>query len=234
MTEPAVALDSPADSGFSVQLREPWLVVRFGAPVRAVSWAIVGGGFVDSECVAWLEIKNDDLRPPVDPRALFIERMRTENLTGSIGLLTSRRVATYRDVIAVEGSIHARCIATVGLGNALRVGDSLRRPKLVGTINILAHVDVPLTDAALLEASSIAAEAKCAAMLEADVASRISGKPSTGTGTDCTVIACPLPGRRNNPHDYAGKHTTVGSVLGRAVSQAVGEGIAAWCKETGL
>ena len=83
-------------------------------------------------------------------------------------------------------------------------------------------------DEGLLEASAIATEAKTAAILEAGVLSRRSGRPATGTGTDCTVVTCT---RGPAPDSYAGKHTTVGSLVGAAVESAISQGVARWLEE---
>jgi len=87
-----------------------------------------------------------------------------------------------------------------------------------------------VTDEALLEAMSIATEARTASILEAAVPSLRSGLPATGTGTDCIVMATPLAGRRE---PYAGKHTRIGHVVGAAVAQAVRRGAAEWKAERG-
>jgi len=191
----------------------------------------VRGGLVDAEHVAWLEVRDRELRPPVDATELLCERLRERRLENAIGLLTSRNVSTYRDVTRGSGGIRARCIATVGLGNALRAGDPPGVSGRIGTINLLLHVDVPLSDVALLEASAIVTEAKAAAMLEAGIASRRSNRPATGTGTDCTVVTCKLPEARKQGASYAGKHTQIGSVIGEAALQAIHDGIAAWLAE---
>ena len=46
-------------------------------------------------------------------------------------------------------------MATVGLSNAERVGARARGAR-IGTINVLAVADAPLTDGAMVEASSLA------------------------------------------------------------------------------
>jgi len=220
-----------AHAELSVSQRDRWLVASFANPVRACSWAIVRGGLVDAEHVAWLEVRDEELRPPVDATELLRERLCEQGLQNAVGLLTSRRVSTYRDVVSESSGIRARCIATVGLGNALRAGDPPGVTGRIGTINILLHVDVPLTDVALLEASAIVTEAKAAAVLEAGITSRRSHRPATGTGTDCTVVTCPRPRARLRGASYAGKHTLIGSLLGQATAQAVADGIAAWLSE---
>ena len=217
----------------SVVLRgERWLVVTFGAPVRACSWAMIGGGLVDTRHVAWLEVRDGDLRPPVDAHALLADGLRAQELTGAVGLMTSRSVSSYSDVSIMSGGTRARCLATVGLGNALRAGDPAGIAGRIGTINIMVHTSACLTDAALLEASAIATEAKTAVVLEAGVRSRRSGRPATGTGTDCTVVTCARSASAARAR-YAGKHTSIGAAIGAAVERAVGEGIARWFAEVG-
>jgi adenosylcobinamide amidohydrolase len=169
----------------------------------------------------------------VDPRRFLRDRLEREGLASAVGLLTSRRVASYSTAVAEEPDVAALCVATVGLGNALRAGDPPGVAGRIGTINILVHVDTALSDAALLEASAIATEAKGAIVHEAGVRSRRTGRPATGTGTDCTVVTAPRPpgcsGHGGAP--YAGKHTAVGAVVGRAVEMAVSRGVQDWLRE---
>jgi adenosylcobinamide amidohydrolase len=231
LARPSADTHSEVSSGMSIVQRGRWLVAAFPRPVRACSWAIVRGGLVDAEHVAWLEVRERELRPPVDAAEHLRERLLERGLPHAIGLLTSRDVSTYRDVTHQGSGISARCIATVGLGNALRAGDPPGVSGRIGTINLLLHVDAPLTDVALLEASAIATEAKAAAVLEAGISSRRTNLPATGTGTDCTVVTCKLSPARGQAAIYAGKHTQIGSVIGAATFQAVQDGIAAWLLE---
>lgn len=225
---------APATEAFTIVHDDDWLVARFAAPQRTASWAIVGGGVRRAAAVAWLRVRDGDLRPPVDPRELLHDRLAMRGLAGAIGLLTSADVGRFADVTHTWGTSRARCVVTVGLGNALRAGDPpgpaarighggpLGR---IGTINLLCAVDAPLDDLALLEALALAAEARALAVREADVPSRRTGRPASGTGTDCIVVAAPdvTGGAR-----YAGKHTELGHLIGAAVVDAVGRGIAAW------
>jgi adenosylcobinamide amidohydrolase len=120
-----------------------------------------------------------------------------------------------------HGAFSARCIATVGLGNALRAGDPPGRAT-PGTINLLCRLNLALSPEAQLEALALAAEARTLAVREASVASTRSGLPASGTGTDCIVIAAP---RAGEPAAYAGKHTAIGHVIGAAVHEATRRGI---------
>jgi adenosylcobinamide amidohydrolase len=214
----------------AIALCDRMLVVSFGAPVRACSWAIVGGGFTHVCHVAWLEVRDDELRPPVDPRRLAGERLRAAGIDEAVALLTSRRVATFDEHAVEEHEVAVRAVATVGLGNALRAGDPGGVTGRVGTINLLVHVQRPLSDEAILEASAIATEAKAAAVLEAGIASRRTGRPATGTGTDCTVLTCETADRRRET--YAGKHTRVGALVGAAALAVVSAGIRRWVGES--
>lgn len=204
------------------------LVVRFAEPQRVVSWAIVGGGLGRARSVAWVEVSDTELRPPIDAREHARSRLAAAGVPDAVALLTSRDLCAYVDVCATYQDVTCRCIATVGLGNALRAGDPPGLAARIGTINVLCHVSVALTDEALLEALALASEARTLAIREAEVASRISALPASGTGTDCIVIAAPDTGERQR---YAGKHTVLGHLIGHVVHAAVRDGAEQWQRE---
>jgi len=189
------------------------------------SWAIVGGGLRRGAAVAWLRVRDRDLRPPVDPCELMRIRLADRGLGDAVGLMTSCDLDRFVDETRTWGDCRARCIVTVGLGNALRAGDPPGPAARIGTINLLCAVDAPLSSEALLEAMALAAEARALAVREAEISSRRTGEPATGTGTDCIVIAAPdiVDGAR-----YAGKHTVLGHLIGASVHDAVARGVAAW------
>ncbi len=201
------------------------LVVRLGGPHAVLSWAIVNGGRRTASEVVWCEVRDEELRPPVDPVRLLRERLADACLPEAVGLLTSRALGQHVVVERESNGGRARCVATVGLGNALRAGDPPGPAGRIGTINLLCQLSVPLSDLALLEALSIATEARTAAVLEAGIASRRSGEPATGTGTDCIVIAAP---ERPGGARHAGKHTVAGHLVGASAYEAVRRGVADW------
>lgn len=208
----------------------PYLIATFAAPRRVASWAIVGGALRDAEHVVWLEVKNHDLPPEVDPRKLLEGRLAELGVKRAVGLLTSRRLDAYEDVRCVRDGCEARAIATVGLGNALRAGAEPYAAPLPSTINVLCHVSARLSDEALLEALALATEAKTLAVREAEVPCVQGALPASGTGTDCVVVACAADGTAET---YAGKHTLLGHAIGKAVHDAVARGAAAWKREMG-
>jgi adenosylcobinamide amidohydrolase len=210
-----------------IELRGRTLVVRLGGPHAVLSWAVVNGGRQTATEVVWVEVRDGELRPPVDPATLLRARLAQVGLPHAVGLLTSRALSRFVSSERKAEGEAARCVATVGLGNLLRAGDPVSRPR-VGTINLVCQVSFPLSDRALVEALSIAAEARTAAVLEAGLPSRVSGAPATGTGTDCIVVAAPAA---PEGAPYAGKHTLAGHLIGAVVEEAVRHGVAGWLHE---
>ncbi|WP_245444962.1 adenosylcobinamide amidohydrolase [Pseudaminobacter soli (ex Li et al. 2025)] len=204
----------------------PFLVAEFASPQAMLSWSLTRPGFVTSRKVAWLEVRNADLPLDVDPIALLETKMAEVGHEDAVHLMTSRTVRKHHFAAASFGQANASCLATVGLGNADRVGESPAISMPAGTINRLAHVDRPLSTAALIEAMSIASEARTAAIM--DLNWRQNGKPVTGTGTDCIVIAAP---DGEKPEQFAGLHTDIGAAIGRAVYDVVRQGGELWIAE---
>jgi adenosylcobinamide amidohydrolase len=219
------ASSESAPETMSVHRSGRFLFARFNQPQRTASWAIVGGGLHRARTVAWHQVHESELRPPVDARLLLRERLQAMGAAEAVGLLTSRDLGTYTDVRKAYGAATARCLATVGMGNALRAGDLPGPSGRIGTINVLCHLGVRLSDEALLEAMALASEAKALAVREANIASRRTGEPASGTGTDCLVIAAPEQGEETG---YAGKHTALGYLIGATVEEAVRLGIQRW------
>ena len=201
-----------------IERKGKWLIVRFPEPQRVLSWAVVGGGKRIVETVAWYRVTGDELEPPVDAKDFLKGRLKEASLPKALGLLTSVDLDGYADRVKGAEGITARSVATVGLSNALRVGDPPRVRRPVGTINILSQVSVPLSKEAFLEALSIATEARTAVLLESGIQSIETARPATGTGTDCIVIAAPVSGEGAK---FAGKHTLIGHLIGASVIEAV-------------
>ncbi len=215
-----------APSAVTVEQHGRWLIVRFSSEHDVLSWAVVCGGRRRARAVAWYQVHDSDLRPPVDAVSLLEERMRQAPLAGAVGLMTSRRLDTFSDVTSEWGGLSARAIATVGLGNALSVGDPPGAAGRIGTVNVMCHISVALTEEAQLEAVSVAVEARTVAILESGVKSTLTDRAATGTGTDCLVIASPAGTAR--AARYAGKHTEVGHAIGACVRSAVAAGARNW------
>ena len=213
-------------NAFSVSCASPFLVAEFATPQTMLSWSLTRPGFVTARSVAWLHVRNDDLPLDVDPIHLLETKMAAAGHADAVHLMTSRDVRHHHLAYASSGTVKAGCLATVGLGNAARVGAAPIAGTTLGTVNLLAHVDRALSPAALIEAVSIATEARTAAIIDLDL--RLDGKPVTGTGTDCIVVAAPCGGEAER---FAGLHTDIGTAVGHAVYAAVREGGEAWIDE---
>jgi adenosylcobinamide amidohydrolase len=203
------------------------LVARLGTQHRTLSWALCGGGLAYAHAVVWRHVAEHELSPALDPAVLLQRDLDAAGLPDAVGLMTARDVTRFEEVARHADGYAAEVVATVGLGNALAVGD-MPGPLRVGTINVLVRVSHALDDGALAEALALAAEAKTAAVLAARVPSRRSRALATGTGTDCVVIAAPAAGTRER---WVGKHTLLGSLVGGAVHEAVARGAARWIAE---
>jgi adenosylcobinamide amidohydrolase len=208
-----------------VSVDPPWLTARLPTPHRMLSWAPHNPGFVTADTVTWREVRDADLTEDFDALSWLRDSLSARGEAGCVGLLTSRDLGRYRLETACSGRISACCLATVGLTNAERVGSRQRivqtRP---GTINLLAVTDAALDDTALIELSSIAAEARTAAVI--DHGPDLPTGRATGTGTDCIVVAAPT-----GTEAFAGLHTEVGEAIGAAVYTAVAGGVYAWMAE---
>lgn len=208
-----------------------WLRVNFDIPHTTKSWAVLGGGAKEALAVIWRQVTDDELCLGRDPREYLIEQIEAHYGANTascrvIGFLTGVRLARYVETFLAHSGIWARCIATVGLNNALRIGDppgAAAPPP--GTINILLQTSVPLTDPAAMEALSIVAEARTVAVLEGGVRSTAGLGLASGTGTDCIAVASPKESGAPS-RTYAGKHTVLGHLIGAATYEAVATGIA--------
>ena len=227
--------------------KERWLIASFSKPQIALSWAIYGGGRIKTKTVAWHQVKQQELKPPVDAKQFLGSRLMENAMPDAVGMLTSADLDAYADVQKTDEGLSVRSVATVGMDNALRVGDPVRLKSLpqthqemsrdpvrIGTINLLCAVSIPISEEAHLEALSIAVEARTTAVLEAKIPSTETGRPATGTGTDCVVIIAPCAVKSsaveqmNRLEGYAGKHTLLGRLIGESVFEAVSIGLERW------
>jgi len=209
---------------FTLSCKPPHLVASFDAPQTMLSWSITQPGLRTARRVAWLEVRNADLPPSLDPVAGIEALMAAAGFADAVCLVTSRDVTRHHLGQSTVEGVTATSLATVGLSNGERVGQRCTEPvPLPGTINVLLHVSCPLSEAALIETVSIVTQARTAAVIDSGVTR--AGVVVTGTGTDCIVIAAPAGegGAR-----FAGLHTAIGEAVGDAVYWCIREGVAVW------
>jgi len=198
-------------------LRNGGLVAEPPALHRSLSSAVLGGGL--GWIRTWLNLqveRNYDCRDPeTDLRAAAAGLAPPV-----VGMLTAAPVARF--TIGARGS--ARVVATVGLRHPIAAaGPVLHAEPPAGTINLLAVVDVPLSDAGLANALQTAVEAKAQALAAGQVRALNTEGFATGTATDAICVACPPGGSL----PYAGAVTRHGGDLAEAVYEAVLHGATA-------
>jgi adenosylcobinamide amidohydrolase len=219
-------LSDTVESAFAVTCAPPFLTARFAEPQRTLGWSLLHPGFAIVTDVVWVEVRNSDLGPSIDPHAFLKARLARSGLPNALAFMTSRDIRRHHFCRRRAGAIEAACLTTVGLSNGERVGTRKAHPPHAGTINTLVHVSVPLTDGALVEAISIVAQARTAAIVESRHEER--GTAITGTGTDCIVVASPC---RGELVAWAGLHTEVGEAIGGAVYDATRAGAEQWDRD---
>jgi adenosylcobinamide amidohydrolase len=204
-----------------------WLEVDLCVPHSTLGWTLIGGGRGQARCAFWYSVSGNELAPEVDAKVFFEDRRkeRVGDIQG-VGFLTGCKLAGFVEKRQERGDLTVRCVTTVGLRNALRIGDPpCATAILPGTINILLQTSCPLSECASIEALSLVAEARTLAVLEAHVPSGIGHGIATGTGTDCIIVASPLSSSDDCEAVYAGKHTVLGHLIGSCVYDAVSHGI---------
>jgi len=207
---------------WSVTVQDRTLVVTFPELYRVLSWAPLHGGLLLARSILNHQVRINE-EPPEDPTSFLLSvSQRLRAVAPVVGLMTGvlmerlSRHAVQRENLLLE------CFATVGLSNALAIGDPATYEETPGTINLIVVLNQPLTDSALIEATAMSTEAKTQALFAARVKSVRSDALATGTGTDCVAVACP---QGATGYRYCGKHTLLGELLGRVVSEATEEGL---------
>ncbi|WP_428671739.1 adenosylcobinamide amidohydrolase [Reyranella sp.] len=216
-------MSDDVDSAFVVNCAPPFLMARFAEPQRTLGWSLLHPGFAIASDVVWVEVRNSDLGLSIDPQAFLKARLARAGFPNALAFMTSRDIRRHHFCQRRAGGVEAACLTTVGLSNSERVGSRKPHGPHAGTINTLVHVSVPLTDGAMVEAISIVAQARTAAVIEFQNVQQ--GTAVTGTGTDCIVVATP---RRGEPIAWAGLHTDVGEAIGGAVYDATRAGAEQW------
>ena len=210
-----------------VTLSGPWMEFDLGTEMQVLSWAMLRPGFTRARRILWREVRNADLTPEFDVATWLSAELAARDADDAVTFLTSRDIRRYTEQTAQVGGTVAHAVATTGLSNAERVGHRLDRAGADwGTINVALRIDAAMTEAALLEAMSIAVQARTAAVMDAGLA--LPTGVATGTGTDCVAVAS-----HGGDRPYAGLHTEIGEAAGRAVYEAVSRGAQDWMQTYG-
>lgn len=210
-----------------ITLKRPWLEFDLGTEMQVLSWAMLRPGFTRARRILWREVRNADLTPELDVATWLGGELHARGAGDAVTFLTSRDIRCYTEHSAQVAGTMAHAVATTGLSNAERVGHRMDRTGTDwGTINVALRLNSAMTEAALLEAMSIAVQARTAAVMDAGLA--LPTGVATGTGTDCVAVAS-----HGGDTPYAGLHTEIGEAAGRAVYEAVSRGARDWMQTYG-
>lgn len=146
----------------------PWLEFDLGEEMQVLSFAPHRPGAVTARHILWREVRNADLPPDLDACDWLAGELAARQASGAVAFLTSRTITKYVTRSAQVGEVRADAVVTIGLSNAERIGTRLdRRGHDWGTINIALRLSAGLTPVALIEAMSIVAQARTAAVMDA-------------------------------------------------------------------
>ncbi len=213
------------------------LVWRFAEPVRAIASGPLGAGLGERSWVLNATVDRSYRRH--DPDRHLADLAATMALAGrGVGMLTAVDVTSAST--GTDGEVVV--VATVGLshpawasapdGHLREVSPDRAGPPepVAGTINLVAWVPVPLSDAALVNAVITMTEAKAQALWNYEV-------DATGTASDALFVGCPAPSSRGPragpPEPFGGPRSTWGARLARATHAAVTAGARTWSRSAG-
>src|SRR5262249_5366553 len=159
---------------WNAAVRERTLVVSLPATYRVLSWAPLAGGLMEAQTLLNHQVQTDEC--PADEPNVYLQALarRLQLTSPVVGLMTGVKVERLVRGLGQQARVRVECFATVGLTNALAVGDPAIYDESPGTINLILVVDHPLTAAALVEAVAIVTEAKVRALYNAVVRSTVS------------------------------------------------------------
>jgi adenosylcobinamide hydrolase len=207
---------------WTARVYERTLIVTFPARYRVLSWAPLNGGLVEARTILnhQVDIHSSSVLAPQAYLSALARSFNVESPT--VGLMTGVLMERLVRTTGQDETVTLECFATVGVSNALAVGDPATYNERPGTINLIVACNQPLAPPALVEAVQIITEAKVQALHAAKITSTVSDTLATGTGTDCITVACP---HGEPAYQYCGKHTRLGELLGRVVKDAMMEGV---------
>jgi len=164
----------------------------------------------------------------------FIHEKTARSLKLNTVDITKMATAADLDNLAVVtkefGPLTVTALVTAGAkGNAIRTGVDEGRhiegQEPHGTINIMLLTNARLTDGAMARAIVTVTEAKTAALEDLRVPSTYTKNvqaTGTGTGTDSVII---VSGTTGPLATYAGGHSKLGELIGKATHEAVIEAL---------
>ncbi len=235
-------------------------LMHFTQPVQCLSSAVLHGGRrTIQQCLNWrVPITEDDLAAKgLTPEESLLDYYGYLDKVGvispnrvipasqRIGLMTAASMLSLRVCEATFAlthsagnaeQLHILVAVTSGLDNARTAGEAsderlfAEKGYQAGTINMLMYSSKALTEAAMVEAHMMIAEAKAHTLHQHNIVSAgAAATLATGTGTDSTAVCCAKPQQQlmaaDAPIEYVGKHTLYGEALAQCVMRALSKSI---------
>ncbi|GIP29434.1 adenosylcobinamide amidohydrolase [Paenibacillus sp. J23TS9] len=221
--------------GLVLKQGERHLLLQSPSMLEAMGSAVHGGGVTRLRRMTNIYV--DRFYDCSDPVRDVIEWLREWRypIDTTAGLLTAVQLRHASVMEEKNDEAAVFCCVTSGTSNAARAGSERTTFPAYspGTVNIMLLIDAKLTQAAMVNAVMTAVEAKAAALADLNVRDAENGQVATGTTSDAIILgvsqsaACPVE------HQYAGTATHLGAMIGRAVYDAVKEGlITAWAEQS--
>jgi len=223
--------------GVTLEQTPDHIHLEFEKPHRVLSSAVLNGGFYQANHFLNMRVPpRDSQHCPLeleDPAVTLKRYCHQKGWSGAaIGMMTAASMKSLRvvhDVLPGEALVgeSLAVVVTTGLENARRAGDVAEFkaltsiPNKVGTINMAIVTSAYLTTAAMVEAVTVATEAKAVVLQELNIISPVSGGVATGTGTDAIAIFSGNDEKNRQPVKFTGKHTLFGERLAQLVIKAL-------------
>jgi adenosylcobinamide amidohydrolase len=209
------------------QIRERTLIIRLNELHRVLSWASLGGGWRYANAIINHQVAVDERTATEQPRRYLsrLTKLLRLNSQAVTAMMTAADIRKIGYAIARRGDFAVGAWCTAGCSSALPCGDPASAFPSPGTINLAVVINQRLSGLAMAEALAIATEARVATVFEAGILSTRSNQPATGTGTDCIVVAS---SRRGETHQYCGKHTLLGELIGKAAMRGCSKALHRW------
>ncbi len=212
--------------GVEVTVDREAVVVTAREPLAVLSSAVVRGGLTEARAVLNLHVPKDFELGDLDARLGAFARRRGIPVPW-VGLLTSAWTEKAEVAEAQAHGIRAVAVVTVGLSNRIAAGVDRAGAWAPSTINTVVVVDARPEPAAMVNAVITATEVKTVLLAEGGVKCG-AGLLASGTSTDAVVVAATGNGRACR---FGGPVSELGSVVARAVREAMGRGIGRWLEE---
>ncbi len=210
--------------GVSLSHTADMVHVRFARPHRALSSAVLNGGFCHASDFVNARVARHT--PGPEEPALTLQQLsdKLQCCGVTVGMMTAASLQSLRVESEMVCGEALAVLVTTGLHNARRAGDPAEYhsldvvPAKNGTINLGIVTSVQVADEALVEMIMVATEAKVAVLHELGITSPISGRLATGTGTDAIAV---FSGHGRQRARFAGKHTILGERMAVMVMQVI-------------